>query len=171
MNAFGGIIAYCNRPFSSIEEMNEKLIEQHNRVVHPGDTVYCLGDFIFKGGAQKANQILKQLNGNIILIHGYTHDKKVQDWNVSELIYNMGVIEGFGKPIVISHYPMMSWPGSHHGTYHAHGHVHSNNENCLRSNALAMDVGVDAHDYTPVNIEEFVSVMKQHKLDLERNSK
>lgn len=32
-----GIIDYCNRPFNSIEEMDAKLIENHNSVVGKGD--------------------------------------------------------------------------------------------------------------------------------------
>lgn len=47
----GNVIEYCKRPFKDangnflIEEMNEKLIQNWNAVVRPGDTVYCLGDF------------------------------------------------------------------------------------------------------------------------------
>lgn len=39
------VIRYCDRPFSSVEEMNEALIRNWNEVVRPGDTVICLGDF------------------------------------------------------------------------------------------------------------------------------
>jgi calcineurin-like phosphoesterase family protein len=41
------IIKYCNRPFSSVEEMNEALITNHNSLVRPNDVVYYLGDIIF----------------------------------------------------------------------------------------------------------------------------
>ena len=36
-------IRLCNRPFSSIEEMDETLIENWNRKVTGKDTVYILG--------------------------------------------------------------------------------------------------------------------------------
>ena len=44
---FGGenIRRYENRPFETAEEMDEKLIENWNRVVSEEDTVYVLGDF------------------------------------------------------------------------------------------------------------------------------
>lgn len=39
------IIKLCHRPFASIEEMDEKLIEKWNNKVKNGDTVYIVGDF------------------------------------------------------------------------------------------------------------------------------
>ena len=39
------IISYCSRPFESVEEMNDRLIDNWNQVVKPSDTVYHLGDF------------------------------------------------------------------------------------------------------------------------------
>lgn len=42
------IIKLSNRPFSSVEEMNEGLIERWNDVVGAEDIVYHLGDFSLK---------------------------------------------------------------------------------------------------------------------------
>ena len=39
------IIKYCQRPFHSVEEMNEEMIRRWNSVVGVDDTVYYLGDF------------------------------------------------------------------------------------------------------------------------------
>ena len=46
------IIRYCERPFKSAEEMNKVIIRKHNERVKPEDTVFFLGDFIFKGGKE-----------------------------------------------------------------------------------------------------------------------
>ena len=37
-------IIYTNRPFETVEEMNEKLKEYWNKTVHANDEVYILGD-------------------------------------------------------------------------------------------------------------------------------
>ena len=39
------IIKYCNRPFSSVEEMNDALISNWNNTIGEEDRVFFLGDF------------------------------------------------------------------------------------------------------------------------------
>lgn len=67
------ICNYCNRPFKTIEEMNETLIKNHNRYVQPNDVVYHLGDFGY-GGYDSIKEILNKLNGKHTLILG-NHDR------------------------------------------------------------------------------------------------
>ena len=66
------IIDYENRPYSSVEEMNEDLITKWNSVVTDEDTVFCLGDFAL---SNKDNiiEIGNRLNGHKVLIKG-NHD-------------------------------------------------------------------------------------------------
>jgi len=42
------IIKLCNRPFASLEEMDETLIANWNQVLTNGDTVYIVGDLMFR---------------------------------------------------------------------------------------------------------------------------
>lgn len=63
------IIKLCNRPFKDVEEMNEKLIENWNKVVSEDGTVFHLGDFAF-GGSGLWNSVIPRLNGQIYLIIG-----------------------------------------------------------------------------------------------------
>lgn len=57
--------------FLSVGQMDEYLIEQWNRTVSPGDTVYHLGDISYK--LHTIEKILPFLNGNVILVVG-NHD-------------------------------------------------------------------------------------------------
>ena len=42
------IIRLCGRPFESVEEMDEILIDNWNKKIHRCDTVYILGDILFR---------------------------------------------------------------------------------------------------------------------------
>lgn len=73
------IIKYCNRPFSSVEEMDRIMVRKWNERVKPEDTVFFLGDFCFTKSKEapqgKAFEYYKEkLNGNIIFIRG-NHDR------------------------------------------------------------------------------------------------
>ena len=59
------IIKYCNRPFSSVEEMNERMIENWNSVVTVQDHVYHLGDVYF---GNETSNFFHRLNGKKRLI-------------------------------------------------------------------------------------------------------
>ena len=61
------IIPYCHRPFGSVDEMNEKLIENWNSVVKKDDKVYFLGDFCL-GDLSEKRDILNRLNGYKIIV-------------------------------------------------------------------------------------------------------
>lgn len=138
---------YTNRPFESVDEMNEILIQNWNSVVGPHDYVYHLGDFGF-GHPKEMLRIFNQLNGVKHLAHG-NHDKKEVirlPWAWIKEQY------GFKKDdyyIWLNHYPMRSWNRSYHGSGHLHGHVHS----LCKPYGKSFDVGVDAWNYTPVNFE------------------
>lgn len=61
------------RPFSSVEEMNETLIENWNATVAPGDTTWILGD-VCMGHIDKTLPLCARLNGRKILVSG-NHDR------------------------------------------------------------------------------------------------
>lgn len=63
------IIKYSNRPFDSVEEMNEAIIDNWNSVVGPDDTVFHLGDVALGPWSEWAGT-LSRLNGYKILVVG-----------------------------------------------------------------------------------------------------
>ncbi len=67
------IIGYENRPFDSVEEMNQQLIANWNKMISNKDTIYHLGDFA-SGNYDEVKTIADQLNGYKILIKG-NHDR------------------------------------------------------------------------------------------------
>lgn len=74
------ILKYDNRPFASIEEMNEVIIGNHNSIVKPEDHFYFLGDFVFSKKKDEIEAFMKQLNGKLFFIkgnHDHTDTRKI----------------------------------------------------------------------------------------------
>ena len=42
------IIRYCSRPFATVEEMDQTIVERLNASVKPNDVLYFLGDFVWE---------------------------------------------------------------------------------------------------------------------------
>jgi calcineurin-like phosphoesterase family protein len=61
-------IKQFKRPFSSVEEMNETLINNWNSVVSAEDIVYVLGNFAWD--PTTAEETLNKLNGIIVIVPG-----------------------------------------------------------------------------------------------------
>lgn len=164
------IIKYENRPFSSIEEMNEHMISEWNKKVKEKDEVYILGDFAFTNG-ENANKLLKRLNGKKYLIIG-NHDSflkdKTFDRNLFENIYHYYSMHDGDKFVVLFHYPIAVWDKQHYGAIHLYGHVHSglDAEGTQRHPILPMlenayNVGVDVIGYAPMTLREILYYNKK----------
>ena len=148
-------ISMCERPFENVEEMNESLIQNFNSCVKKNDTVYILGDISHRMPVTEVNQLIGKMNGKKILCKG-NHDKKY-DATMFEGIYDFLEIAINGVNVSLMHYPMMSWPKSHYGSLHLHGHIHSKKDYNLQQKSegiLRYDVGVDANAFYPVSIEQ-----------------
>ena len=149
------IIKYCNRPFSSVEEMNETIITNWNNVITPNDTVFHLGDFGF-GTEDEMATIKSRLNGKIEFIFG-SHDKSVRRVFLPYRLMLEIVIDG--QQITLCHYAMRTWKASYHGSWHLFGHSHG--RLAVDNHTLAYDVGVDSNYFTPVSMDKIVDIMSR----------
>ena len=147
------ILLTQGRPFSSIEEHDERLIENWNRIVTKRThTVYHLGDFSFRAKLQ-AVDYRKRLNGRIVLIEGNhdRHDKTLPF--VMDEVHQFGRIIRLNKRrITLCHYSMRTWYRMWDGELHLYGHSHGH----LPPLPGSLDVGVDCCDYRPISFEEVV---------------
>ena len=55
------IIEYENRPFSSIEEMNNTIIDNINYRLSPDDELYILGDFTLSKTPRRVSKLIKRI--------------------------------------------------------------------------------------------------------------
>jgi len=102
------------RKFSSIEEMNDKIISNWNKLIDKEDVVYHLGDVCIGGKIDFTKKILPKLNGSITFIRG-NHDSKSLT-NIISLI-----IDYKGKLIELIHNPEKATKST---KYILHGHQH-----------------------------------------------
>lgn len=136
--------------------MNEILIENHNRLVKPGDTVYNLGDFCF---SKDPRQIMRRLNGSINLIKG-NHDNPKTLNGLFGWIKDTYMLRVGKHNFWLAHYAHRVWPNSYRGAIHLYGHSHGN----LEDNGRSTDMGVDCWDYEPVHIDEIIEMMEKRPL-------
>jgi calcineurin-like phosphoesterase family protein len=157
------IIQYSGRPFSTVEEMNETMIDRWNEVVEPGDVVYHLGDFCFTKKVRRVEEIRERLNGSIHWIFGNHDWKKLRTaegfaWKGDYKKIRVELPDGTKKSIILMHYAMRTWDGSHRENWHLYGHSHGNLE--INYNSLSFDVGVDCWDYRPISLDQVIDHMR-----------
>lgn len=162
------IIKYCNRPFSSVEEMDRTIIDRWNEVIKPDDLLYCLGDWCLCRGskpyAEHAAYYRKQINcKNIVLLWG-NHDTSGRG-NKEFMSLFMGPIHDLyetkvgNQRVVLCHYALRVWNKAHHGAYHLYGHSHGTLAD--DPNSRSFDCGVDCFNFYPVSFEQVGRLMDQ----------
>lgn len=172
----GGILRECNRPFSSIEEMDDTLVQNWNKQVGAFDHVWHLGDFAWRDHLGYR----KRLNGVVHLVEG-NHDKMAayarREFAGIYDFYDGRVTGGRDdQRFFLIHYPMVTWPykawgkkGGHdygRGTAHLYGHVHGRYD---RPGDPAIDVGVDCRSFTLFPLDEVVSLVEHKVKTMEHN--
>lgn len=140
------IITYCDRPFSSVEEMNEALVRNWNNTVGKNDVVFVCGDVALKKSICK--EMIPRLNGRKILIMG-NHDQGstqfYRDCGFAEVSRYPIVIKGF---YIFSHAPLQMMHTAPFFNYYGHVHndpmyVDTENSKCISAERI---------NYTPLEI-------------------
>lgn len=167
------IINFCQRPFADVEEMNETIVTNWNRVVGPENIVFHLGDFCM-GGSAEWNRFLDRLNGHIYLILG-NHDLRNMRPGVMERFESveMGMcIEVDKQKIYLNHYPFLCFDGGYSDVWQLFGHVHTRENNTgLEAGRLQYlyptqyDVGVDNNHFTPLSFAQVKEIMREQKVN------
>ena len=173
------IIGFCSRPFKNVNEMNETLITNWNRIVGADDIVFHLGDFCLGGSAEWTN-VLNRLNGKIYLIVG-NHDMKnlrQSYYDRFEEIVMQKHIEIGKQKIYLNHCPFLCYGGAYKDTWQLFGHVHTSKNNtgkdASRLNMLfptQYDVGVDNNNFTPVSFDQVKAIIQKQVEQFDKNNK
>lgn len=174
------IIKYCNRPFSSVDEMNNGLIKNFNEILTSQDVVYHLGDFSLN---KKNISIINKFNGEHHLIVG-NHDDCYpwRAFNPNKVARYIAAgfktvqksleldIDGLGL-CLLEHFPYAG-DSQENDRYSINrpardikhkyllcGHVH----NVFKMRENVINVGVDVWDYKPVSIDQLKQLINLGK--------
>ncbi len=181
-----GISEFAPRPFLTVEDMNETIIENWNQRVGKTDIVYHLGDIALlhtrpeKEANQRILDVLNRLNGRLILIKG-NHDTRslfkfleknnyLIDGHPKFEFHDVGVLIKMNhRQYYLTHYPMMM--GIVKQIINLHGHIH-HYAVPIKEN---INVGVDTpeSDYldrkppfgTPFSQAEIEEMVEQKQID------
>ena len=151
-----GIIDLANRPFENVDHMNRSLVQNWNRVVRPGDTIYHLGDFAWSDHLYWADQ----LNGTLVLIGG-NHDRKNPMRSIPYL-----EIRRDKKLWCLFHYPIEEWNGWYSGSFHVHCHTHDQR---IITAPGRFNCTVEANNYAPISLEKVRFELTKHEATHPRN--
>lgn len=146
------IIEYSERPFQSVEEMNQTMIDNWNKTVKEEDYVYFLGDFCL-GGRENIKKFGLQLKGHKILIMG-NHDfskRELYEEAGFETVYKKQVIIHFDEWDKTIHFSHKRIPNEETHYLNLYGHVHNKPEDDEQHKCVC----VELHNYTPVPLENF----------------
>ena len=180
------IMVYCDRPFESVEEMDEQLIQNYNSVVPEDGIVINSGDLTFyrSSNSDKVKYILSRLNGTMYLVPG-NHDyawllemlKGVPNVIVTNNMLEMSVkTEDEGKTtqnISVCHYPMISWNHSHKGAWQLYGHHHGSysEEEKDKLDFKQIEIGADCWKYFPISYEQVSHAIGNQFMHRHKNDK
>ena len=157
-----------SRPFSSIEEMNEVIIQNWNEVVKISDTVYVLGDMSM-GLVENAIPLIKRLNGKIILIRG-NHDTPKRLAAYAELgieIHDIFYLPYRGKFFIMCHFPIASKEfmdmvrNDNSEVVNLYGHLHHNAPKGYVDGTY--HVGLDTNNLKPISIDKIWEECEERK--------
>lgn len=108
---------YDGRPFATVEEMNQYILERWNAKINNGDTVYILGDMAMRGKNNALLALVAQLKGKKILFRG-NHDD-LSDYRYQRLFEEVtdyreiaDSFDGKTYKLCLMHYPILMWNGS-----------------------------------------------------------
>ena len=173
------VIRFDNRPFASVEEMDTELVRRWNAKVGKGDLVYVLGDLIWKSRNSDAHELIKSLNGQIILIKGnhdrFLHNAKAKNALAGVKDYDdicVTLEDGTVRRCILSHYFMPLYTGHSHQALHLHGHSHFTEEAAMERRIAKLlneagfanqifNVGCMYWNYAPVTLDEILSSQPQ----------
>jgi calcineurin-like phosphoesterase family protein len=165
----GNVRIESTRDFKTLEEMNDTIVNNINKVVEQEDVLIHFGDWSF-GGEENIKKLRDRIFcKNIYLMIG-NHDHHIQKNSdgVQQLFTHVSHLQDFlinNQMIVACHYPISLWNKLRRGSWMIHGHIHNKGNARFTGEGKTMDVGMDGHtEFRPYSFEEVKSLMDKRPI-------
>lgn len=146
------------RPFNTIEDHDNTLIENINSIVNENDILIHAGDFAF-GGKLNIPKFRNMIKCKNIYTCIGNHDQHLVDYYKSlftDVQYRFNFY--FGKQhVIVDHYSLNVWENNNKNSWMLFGHSHQSLDvsNCGKT----LDIGAEGHNYKPWTFEQIKEYM------------
>ena len=154
------------RGFSSLQEHDEAIIANHNRIVAPNDDVYVLGDLML-GDNEHGLDCVKRMNGKLHIIRGnHDTDRRIELYRSLPAVVEIcdaKYLRAQGYHFFLCHYPTLTGNLEKESlkqmTCNIFGHTHQ--ESLFYNDIPYMVCAcVDATSGYPLSIDEVIRKMQ-----------
>ena len=160
-----------NEKFKDIDTMDAALVDGINSVVQKEDTLWILGDVVWK--ASRAGHYRHRLNARTIHVVYGNHDAHSLATHVSTA-GDMAYFRIGQQKFHLTHYPLVSWRGRANGSIHLYGHCHGTMEGELKRiwpDRRAMDISVDnafylLGEWRPFSLTEIYQLLGVYNVEI-----
>lgn len=165
---------YTPRGFESVWDMNEAIIERHNKIVEPDDIIYCLGDLCLGGGSsenlKQCKKMISSMKGHFKIILG-NHDTSTriqmysECWNIDSILGFADIIKYNNYHFYLSHFPTLTSNLDYdkplrQRTLNLCGHTHTRDPFLDANKGYIYHCEVDAHECYPINLDFIIQEFK-----------
>lgn len=150
------ILTYSSekRQFNSLEEHDEYIIQEWNKLIRDDDKVFHCGDFCLN---RSKLQVASRLRGRKILIMGNHDTFKTQEYLDAGFHAVKGCFQH--ENLICTHVPVHPNQLEHRFFANVHGHMHNHTINDWRY----LNVSLEQTDLRPITLEEVYNRIMEHK--------
>ena len=148
---------------SNWERHEEEVVNGINRVIDRHKVLYILGDVGSSDDYLHLKKFLGKLNTRRIylLLGNHDNEKYFEQLKKEHVIIDYDKIfqlKCHKVHFTLCHYPIFEWEGFFKNGIHLYGHTHNN----IQLGWKSMDVGIDNIGYTPISVDEVVSLLQKY---------
>ena len=175
LNDIEGTIKRDFRPFETLEQMNDTIIETWNKQAFSDDIIYLIGDFVNYNFRDKENfdscySLVQKINAKVVLILGNNDDRVMQyefggdfekfkkyllSKGFFDVVENSLDLELKNTKLHLTHFPK----NHKEGVINLFGHVHG----CVFVKKYGFNVGIDNHYLGLFSEDEIFDLIERQK--------